>query len=535
MSFKMITMRTAIFTFLLIICFTSCTSTKSPKAKHVVLIGLDAMGSRALQRATTPTFNKMIQAGAVTIRSRSVRPTSSSQNWMSMVSGATPEMHGVTSNDWDPSNLSITPALKNKKGLFPTIFDAIKEQRPAEKVFLFYEWSEQDRMYDVSVVDKAVTGFTGTETFLKAQEAFFKDKPALLFVSINETDEMGHAYGHESEEFLHCVSHYDALVGDFIRQLEAADMLDDTVILVTADHGGHGKSHGSDQAADLTVPILLYGGSVTKGKLITEPTLICDVAATAAQLLQVQLPRGCAGNFIAAAFEPATAEVYLPMPFITPMTGLFKDKKEISIRADIADATIYYTTDGSIPTCDAKRYSHPFTLKESAVVRAVTCLNGQYSSVAEAMIRILPNTTAPAIAYKYYANYAGTSVPDFKKMGRPTRTGFVHEFSLDELDVENKDHFAVEFSAHLQVDSAGLYSFGIMSDDGALLFVDDALLIDNDGSHSSEMKRNSISLSAGKHTLRVAYFENYMGQKLELYYGSTTIPFQVVPFAKLIK
>ena len=86
--------------------------------------------------------------------------------------------------------------------MFPTIFDDIKAQRPDAKVYMFYEWTGQDRMYDTSVADKAVTGLDYDQTINQAIDAFFQDKPEFLFVSINQTDHVGHESGHESREYL---------------------------------------------------------------------------------------------------------------------------------------------------------------------------------------------------------------------------------------------------------------------------------------------------------------------------------------------
>jgi hypothetical protein len=58
-------------------------------------------------------------------------PTSSSPNWASMIMGAGPEQHGVTSNDWETNKFEI-PALEvGPEGMFPTIFGVIRRQRPS--------------------------------------------------------------------------------------------------------------------------------------------------------------------------------------------------------------------------------------------------------------------------------------------------------------------------------------------------------------------------------------------------------------------
>lgn len=526
-----------IFSFCLCVSLFACTPRQNttPRSKHVILLGFDAMSARGLQRAYTPHFNQMIDQGAISLKARCLRPTSSSQNWMSMVSGATIEMHGVTDNDWEPDKKIIEPSLKNKKGLFPTLFDHIKEQRPESKVYLFYEWTEQDRMYDVSVADKAVTGLDYDQTLTQAIDAFFEDKPEFLFISINQTDHIGHETGHESREYLETISHFDSIVGILDRRLKESGMLDETVVIITADHGGLGKSHGGDSEAEREIPILLYGGPVTQGKVMEHTPLICDIAATAGGLLGVQLPPECVGKFLTEAFEPKTDKLYVPMPYITPSEGFFIEPTTITLTADAADTRIYYTLDGSFPTDQSILYEKPFLLDKPAVVRAIAYRKGQSGKPAEAFIRVRPEGETPKVAYKYYEKMMKKGLPDFRTLGKPTREGYVYEFTLDELDVEEKDHFAIEFSTRLDIPSESLYTFGVISDDGSKVYIDGKEIIDNDGSHSADIRYGSVRLSRGLHEVKVEYFDDYMGQKLELYYRSDSIPLQMLPFSRFVK
>lgn len=521
---------------LCVLCL-ACTSHRppTPRAKHVILLGFDAMSARGIQRAHTPNFNRMIDKGAVSVKARCIRPTSSSQNWMSMVSGTNIEMHGVTGNDWEPELQVIEPSLKNKKGLFPTIFDHIKTQRPDAKVYLFYEWTGQDRMYDVSVADKAVSGLDYDQTLTQAIDAFFQDKPEFLFVSINQTDHVGHESGHESEEYLATITHFDSIVGKLADRLEETGLLDETVVIITADHGGLGSSHGGDSEAEREIPIILYGGNVTQGKVLEHTNLICDIAATVGGLLGVSLPQECIGKFIGEAFEPKTEKVYVPLPFISPTEGFFKEKTTVTITGDVEGGQIYYTLDGSLPTEHSTKYEAPFTLENANIVRAVVYRKGQPGPIANAFIRVLPAGERPKVAYKYYENMQKTSLPDFNTLGRPTREGYVHEFTLDELNVEDKDHFAVLFTTRMDIPADGRYVFGVISDDGSKVYIDGKEIIDNDGSHSPDMKQGAVELTKGLHEIRVEYFDDYMGQKLEVYYQSETTALQMLPFSRFVK
>lgn len=80
---------------------------QTPRSKHVILIGLDGMSAYDFQRASTPYMNTMAMNGAISIKARCVLESSSSQNWMSMLTGAIPIQHGVTSNEWEPDYHNI--------------------------------------------------------------------------------------------------------------------------------------------------------------------------------------------------------------------------------------------------------------------------------------------------------------------------------------------------------------------------------------------------------------------------------------------
>ena len=57
------------------------------------------------------------------------------------------------------------------------------------------------------------------------------------------------------------------------------------------------------------------------------------------------------------------------------------------------------------------------------------------------------------------------------------------------------------------IERPGLYRFRLVSDDGAMLYIDGQLIIDNDGVHSTEVRIGSIRLAGGMHTLRVPHFQ----------------------------
>ena len=84
--------------------------------------------------------------------------------------------------------------------------------------------------------------------------------------------------------------------------------------------------------------------------------------------------------------------------------------------------------------------------------------------------------------------------------------------------------------ANLTVQAAGTYTFRLRSDDGSELFIDDQLVVDNDGLHGAEDVDGAIELTAGMHALRINFFEAGGGQELRLSWrppGATD--FTIVP------
>ena len=67
--------------------------------------------------------------------------------------------------------------------------------------------------------------------------------------------------------------------------------------------------------------------------------------------------------------------------------------------------------------------------------------------------------------------------------------------------------FAIDYRGRFWIEKPGIYRFALTSDDGAKLYVDDDLTVDNDGIHPPEVKMGSLRLSGGIHRMRVSYFQ----------------------------
>ena len=67
--------------------------------------------------------------------------------------------------------------------------------------------------------------------------------------------------------------------------------------------------------------------------------------------------------------------------------------------------------------------------------------------------------------------------------------------------------FGIEYTGSFKPQKAGLYMFKLISDDGSKLFIDDKLVINNDGLHTEWAARDTLFLSNDIHTIRLDYFQ----------------------------
>ena len=517
-----------IFLLLTIIGF-SCSEPKQStrKVKHIILIGLDAFGTRGFQKASTPYMNKMTENGAMAPFSRCLLPTNSSPNWTAMLTGVGPLQHGVYDNDWERDKEKWPPVLTTDEGVYPSLINWIKEQIPSSKVHFYYEWEGLARLFDLSEVDQVYRGKKGDEVFEKAVNAFFKDKPDFLFLNIDEIDHFGHHEGHDSKAYFNAITHYDSLIGNFIQQLEQEGLMEETLLMITGDHGGINKGHGGTSLNELEIPIIIYGAGVKKGLIIDKPCYIYDVPVTLAYAIGITPPSAGIGRPILEAFDKnSTSAPYVPMPLVVPVSGFYSQSPiSVEIKVDDVAAEIFYSLDGSKPTKKTGiKYDKPIQILDNTIVTAVTYKNGVFRRPEINQYRI-GNSEEGKISWDYYeGNF--TRLPHYTSLD-VLKSGKSKEFSLKPTS-HRSDHFAVRFKSTLVLPDSGRYTFYTQSDDGSKILIDGKVLVDHDGYHSSSSKSNQIELKEGLHSIEVLYFDDIAGEDLEIYIDGPNIPKQII-------
>ena len=284
--------------------FTSEVVSQVPGVNHVVIIGCDGLSPDGVQKAKTPNMDTLMQRGAYTLHARGVMPTSSSPNWASMLMGAGPEQHGVTSNAWRPDKFELTPTAVGSGGIFPTIFSVLREQQPSAVIACFHDWSGFGILFEREVPD-VIEDTDGPVNTTESAVAYFKAKqPNFTFIHLDHIDHAGHASGHGTPEYYKSVEEADRLIGETIQGLKAAGMLAQTILIITSDHGGVGKGHGGATTAEVEIPWIIAGPGVAPAKELTSFVNTYDTAATVAHIFGLTAPDCWIAKPVLEAFGP---------------------------------------------------------------------------------------------------------------------------------------------------------------------------------------------------------------------------------------
>jgi predicted AlkP superfamily pyrophosphatase or phosphodiesterase len=244
----------------------------------VLILSIDGFRPDAIPLAPMPNLMALMQNSAYTLVAQTVHPSVTLISHASMLTGLCPSKHGVDWNDYLPER-----GYANGTDLFD----------------LAHAAGLQTVMYVGKEKLRQVTEPSSTDTFvfindrdLVITERLIMNFPpdfGVLFVHFPTPDWMGHEYGWLSPEQLSVIRRADEALGQILAELQARGLSEETLIIVTADHGGHDTTHGSSLPEDMTIPWIASGPGVQPKQLTTQVHTM-DTAATAAFILGLPIP-----------------------------------------------------------------------------------------------------------------------------------------------------------------------------------------------------------------------------------------------------
>ncbi len=136
-----------------------------------------------------------------------------------------------------------------------------------------------------------------------------------------------------------------------------------------------------------------------------------------------------------------------------------------------------------------------------------------------------------ALNYALYTNYTANDLGAIAT-STPAATGTATNFTLGVTS--QTQNFALRFNGFINIPTTDTYTFWLNSDDGSNMLIDGTLLVNDDGLHAPQDASGSKTLTAGRHSIQVNFFQQGGGQTLTASYGNSHFGRTTIPDSLLI-
>jgi predicted AlkP superfamily pyrophosphatase or phosphodiesterase len=277
-------------------------------SSHVVIVSIDGLRPDAIGTFGAGTLQRLMQEGAYTLSATTILPSKTLPSHTSMLTGEDVDEHGIT---WNSNQVGDHGHVE-----VPTIFDVAHER--GFHTAAFFSKTKFEHLQREGTLDYTQAPAPGRVPYFGDRwpvsrtmgdvERYLKgNRPNLLFVHVGEPDYAGHRHGWMSKKYGEAVRAADAAVARLVKAGDRTYGEGNWTLIVTADHGGHGRDHGSKDPRDVTIPWISWGKGVAGGGRELAGTIrTFDTASTALWLLGLEEPSDWAGTPIAAAYTAPT-------------------------------------------------------------------------------------------------------------------------------------------------------------------------------------------------------------------------------------
>jgi len=148
-----------------------------------------------------------------------------------------------------------------------------------------------------------------------------------------------------------------------------------------------------------------------------------------------------------------------------------------------------------------------------------------------------PIDATPALSAAYYALAAPSVLPDFTLLA-PYLTTTAADINFASTSGAfassgRADDVGAVFSGWIEVPQPGVWTFFTSSDDGSRLRIGSTTVVSNDGLHGMVEASGSIALAAGRHAIRIEFFERGGGAGLVASWQGPGVDKSALPAARL--
>jgi predicted AlkP superfamily pyrophosphatase or phosphodiesterase len=270
---------------------------------RVVIVSIDGLRPDVALRAHMPALRSLMARGSYTMFAATTDVAITLPSHVSMLTGVPPAKHGIHFNlDPGPGD-PIEPAwptllqLAHRAGLTTAMsagkskFSVFASPGALDLTFL----PPRGGTASDSAVAATARGWIATR------------RPQVLFVHFAGPDLVGHAEGWGSPAQIRAAAVADRALGQVLGALKRAGLTDSTLVIVSADHGGAGLTHGGKDPRSHFIPWIAAGPGVRRDfDLTLEPRLRVrteDTFATACAWLGLSVTKPVTGRAVEEIFE----------------------------------------------------------------------------------------------------------------------------------------------------------------------------------------------------------------------------------------
>lgn len=224
---------------------TPAPSPAMPGVRRVLIVSEDGMHPALIRGQSMPWHEWLTKSGSYTFQAHTISTACTLPSHASMLSGVDVHEHGLIWNNWRPERGFIH---------VPTIFS--QAENSGLHTAAFVGKFKLRHILPAGTIDTFVRpGYYCKKVSDEAAIFLEKERPELTFVHFSDPDDAGHSEGWLSTAQMTAAREADQCLGTLIRALERAGTLDETLIIVLADHGGHGRGHGKITMSEIQIPV----------------------------------------------------------------------------------------------------------------------------------------------------------------------------------------------------------------------------------------------------------------------------------------
>lgn len=274
--------------------------TPLPKIERVLIISYDGMRPDAIEKAPMPNLLKLMYDGASAPTSaETISYPATLPSHAAMLSGLCTRENGIYLNRY-------FKYMGYSKGV--DIFDLAHDA--GMRTVMIVGKDKLRQLAEPETTDVFEIRYDEKSIGDVAVEEISKDF-GLMFVHFPNADKIGHKYGWMNYGYLQILIRGDDALGDILMALDENGLRETTLIIVTADHGGHDNNHIGLVIEDYRIPWIVSGLGVVPGEL-TIPIQTMDTAATTAYALGLPLQAEWEGIPVYEAFGQLRLKEHAP-------------------------------------------------------------------------------------------------------------------------------------------------------------------------------------------------------------------------------